>query len=465
MPALSPQTHCHRRATVSPKAASIATPPGPSPAPQRSGSSLLPGEAQLLLTALTPAVPHVTLPPPPLATAVHLPAVHRPAVLPVLSYLTELDLTGSGVLSTALTLAVERLQAAAPQLRLLKMDATGSGLYLRGTELAPEPEQRGPGFPQLRVCELGLSRSQAPNGSCAAMARHSCTVALLRRVVGASPRLHTLDLSGAMSRSDQELLTNRARLEWIAEHGDDDNDGGGGDRGNGRLSAAALARAEAAAAAVPHGGSSSGGGGAGGLAAGLRERLRHSLGGLPIVGPLRVLRASRSLLASDAALHSLVARHGGTLQVLDVSESPHVTDAGLLHVAVGCSSLTSLDASGTAVTDWGVRCLLLAVAQRHDGGGAATRPSGHCGGGGGSAARAAAAIVDLVSDSDDGGDSDEDGEGAGRGGGRVAAGGGGGAGGAPPLRVLDIGSCRGVDRATRHAAAEGLAALRRHLRL
>ncbi|EFJ48449.1 hypothetical protein VOLCADRAFT_90676 [Volvox carteri f. nagariensis] len=303
------------------------------------------------------------------------------SAVPLFVHLTELDLTGSGNLAAGGLLAVEKLQEAAPNLRILRLDATGS-MASAGVRLSAEPGQPGPGFPQLRVCELGLSRTDQilmlrPSR------RYDCTCELLRRVVGASPLLHTLDVSGNLSIDDQLRLDQVRRVAEmrLAECGldvpfpsatvfcGDAVANAAYESSTGEAAAewyavmrTAIAAETAALSVVVHCG--------GGEAAAvpnpqngftLRRQLLGCLGlefRASLVGPLRVLRASRSLLASDAALHALAARFGGTLQLLDVSESLNVTDAGLLHIARSCTALTSLDVSGTAITDFGLRVLL-----------------------------------------------------------------------------------------------------------
>ncbi|KAG2490780.1 hypothetical protein HYH03_010703 [Edaphochlamys debaryana] len=424
--------------------------------PPLSPSPLSPPSPQL--KALAPDVPTVTLPP---STAPSDPAgpptsaAPPPRLVPLLLHLTELDLTGSGSRSYSFVLAIEKLQAAAPNLRALKFDATGPTVQ-GGLLLGPEPAEPGPGFPQLRVCELGLSRAKGLLGGGSDLRRRGATLDTLRRVVGRSSLLRSLDVSGSMSVPDEEALRSAASLAGafnprtglagsgssaaaaaaaVAELPADEA---------AALAAAASAAAAAAEAALALATSAAGPppSGSGYVAAKLHVSLascwQGAGGQLPPLHPgcgLVVLRASRSLLASDAGLAALAAVCGGTLQVLDVSESSAVTDAGLLHVAASCTALTSLDASSTGITDWGVKALLASPLGR---GGGAGGPAGGPGRGPGGA------LVDLTREDED--------EGGG------AAGGGG-------LVVLDISSCRGVDRATRHAAAEGLPQLRRRLGL
>ena len=68
--------------------------------------------------------------------------------------------------------------------------------------------------------------------------------------------------------------------------------------------------------------------------------------------PLRVLRLCRSGLSCDEGLVAVAERFGSTLQVLDASGSPVVSDAGLLALH-GCSALTSLDLSSSSITEDG----------------------------------------------------------------------------------------------------------------
>ncbi|PNW81158.1 hypothetical protein CHLRE_07g344702v5 [Chlamydomonas reinhardtii] len=519
------------------------------------------------LKALTPADPYVTLPPhlasETAATASHhqhpqgppsraaLPPLRR---VPLLLHLTELDLSGAGARSPALVqfpVAIERLQAAAPNLRLLRLDAVGSATYFRGLELGPAPATLGPGFPRLRVCELGLSRATSTQDQTPVQRRGS-TLELLRRTVGGSPALRCLDVSGAMGLLDQTAIqvavldsaspsiaaftrgvlqqdggpdvaaafgAARAAGAWVRRQGDgraDDDENGEDEEREALLAAtaaadvleaaeAALLRASGAAtgtasgsgaaaaatATASRGGASAAGRGAvhGApastlnlrmpgdgdcrlrLCASLRPALRAAL-----VGPLRELRASRSVLASDAGLHGLARLLGGTLQVLDVSESTHVTDAGLLHVAYGCTALRSLDVSATGITDWGVRRLMALAGppplqqQGQRAGGAAAGAAGAAVSGSWAGQqvvrrRRRQGVIDLVSDS--GGDDEDEDVQAGCGGGAlggnaVSAGAGVGC---RRLTYLDISKCRGVDRATRHAAAEGLQQLRQQLGL
>ncbi|KAG2442155.1 hypothetical protein HYH02_009643 [Chlamydomonas schloesseri] len=600
-----------------------------------------------------------------------------PRRVPLLLHLTELDLSGAGSRSPTLAqvpVAIERLQvraavvvvaatwtrggrrgrgggkagalggsgmglvamAAAPNLRYLRLDAVGSAAYFRGLELGPPPAAPGPGFPRLRVCELGLSRATSAQ-DLTPVQRRGRSLELLRRTVGGSPGLRCLDVSGAMGLLDQAdlqaaaMVALSANLHSVAsqaqralqhmssaaaaagaaagvaagavEEDEEEEEeeeqgegmrearwaaavadavlraaevallrasgaaaagaaaggvgggvgggggggaGGGGsgdDEGNGAnllaeamqsISNAAAAADAAAAGFVRRGGGGGGGGGGPGrggargmpatalnvrnpgeedcrprLCCSLRYSLRTALTSPP--PPLRELRASRSVLASDAGLHALAQLLGRTLQVLDVSESTHVTDAGLLHVAYGCTALTSLDVSATGITDWGVRRLVALAGPPAPAGGGAGRGgvvgaaaagagameaevqacegkqagAAAAGGGGGGGAsgvkegggagrraprRRRPGVIDLVSDS---GGSDADEEDAYAGGGApweaelggAAAGGGSGGVGCRGLRYLDISKCRGVDRATRHAAAEGLAELRQHLGL
>ncbi|KAG2434631.1 hypothetical protein HXX76_007525 [Chlamydomonas incerta] len=562
------------------------------------------------LKALTPADPFVTLPPLPASDAStsqshaqhqqQQPQPHTqqpdagsvPRRVPLLLHLTELDLSGAGARSPALVqfpVAIERLQAAAPNLRLLRLDAVGSAAYFSGLELGPAPTTPGPGFPRLRVCELGLSRATSAQ-DLTPVQRRGSTLELLRRTVGGSPELRYLDISGAMSiQDDRGAVHDAARAVHDADNGgfaraaqrrvgrdgeadDDDEELEQAEREAllaATAAAAVLAAAEAAlqlasggAAAAPAGrGAATGRGrGAGGAGAGSSSgcagggpamaaraefaaavtaaataaaataaaaaaaattaaprvaparmdisshdveplfRLRLCLGPAlrtALVGPLRELRASRSLLASDGGLHVLAQALGRTLQVLDVSESTLVTDAGLLHVAYGCPALRSLDVSATGITDWGVRRLValagppaadVAAAAAHRVQGQQPQAGGAAVGAAGAAAAAAGSeegagagqqargrrrgpgVIDLVSDSG-GDDDDEEGEEVHGGGAFAALGGkdlsaGGGVGvGCRRLSYLDISKCRGVDRATRHAAAEGLQQLRRQLGL
>ncbi|GLI67233.1 hypothetical protein VaNZ11_011171 [Volvox africanus] len=434
-----------------------------------SGPSMLPCPLQVLrvrgcarlgpaaLRALSPSVPYVTFPSqqqqqqlPPDDGVAGAPA--EPMLIPLFVHLTELDLTGSGSLTSGGLLSVEKLQAAAPNLRVLRLDATASAQH-SGLRLAPEPESPGPGFPRLRLCELGLSRIDQGMEQHLSR-RQGCTVNMLRRLVGGSPRLRVLDVSGTQSIEDKRLLDSLeadVEADTAAE-----------------TRAAAAAAAESAAMAVymrP---------GRDDRPTGLFKmfpndpevtelRMARSMQSLGpalqpvLVGPLQVLRARKSVLATDAGLHALAARFGGTLRVMDVSESSHVTDAGLLHVALNCTALTALDVSSTLITNFGVRVLMAlryagsearmakagSVSEADD-----MRPSGSSGTATAmkeaAISRHAPVVHNLVSDDDDEGE-EVDGVGT------------------RHLRDLNINSCRGVDRSTRHAAAMGLDTLWRAL--
>ncbi|GIM03892.1 hypothetical protein Vretimale_8456 [Volvox reticuliferus] len=430
------------------------------------GSGMLPCPLQVLrvrgcvrlgpatLRALSPSVPYVTLTPTPLRQQQQLSPdddapVAEPLRIPLFVHLTELDLTGSGSLTTGGLLSVEKLQAAAPNLRALRLDATASAQQ-SGLRLAPEPERAGPGFPRLRLCELGLSRT-AQGTEQPQSRRQGCTISVLRRFVGGSPQLRVLDVSGTQSIEDKRLIDNLAKDVEAGEGGD----------------AVAEARAAAALAENAAMGVAAMRPGRGGRPTGFSKvfpngpediewrmaRLMQSLGPAlrpALVGPLRVLRASKSVLATDAGLHAIAVRFGGTLEEMDVSESSNVTDAGLLHVACNCTALTALDVSSTLITDFGVRVLM---ALRYAGsddrvaetgrvpGADGVGPSG-CDGAASAtklatASRHAPVVHDLVSDDD------EEGEKANGVGTRH-------------LRHLNLSSCRGVDRPTRHAAGAGL---------
>jgi hypothetical protein len=90
--------------------------------------------------ALSPEVPYVALLPWLLAptggdgagAAIDAAAAAVPMAVPLFVHLTELDLTGSGVMSALAPLAVEKLQAAAPNLCLLRLDAVGTSGYGEG---------------------------------------------------------------------------------------------------------------------------------------------------------------------------------------------------------------------------------------------------------------------------------------------------------------------------------------------
>ncbi|GIL53340.1 hypothetical protein Vafri_8964, partial [Volvox africanus] len=109
-----------------------------------SGPSMLPCPLQVLrvrgcarlgpatLRALSPSVPYVKFPSQqqqqqPDDGVAGAPA--EPLLIPLLVHLTELDLTGSGSLTTGGLLHVEKLQAAAPNMRVLRLDATASAQH------------------------------------------------------------------------------------------------------------------------------------------------------------------------------------------------------------------------------------------------------------------------------------------------------------------------------------------------
>ena len=136
-------------------------------------------------------------------------------------------------------------------------------------------------------------------------------------------------------------------------------------------------------------------------------------------------------------------RFGPTLEAVDLSwGGSRITDAAVGVLADRCPRLHSVGLAGTAVTTGGVRHLL-AAADAHAAEAAAAAAAGATAGG-----RSDAASSEARGSSSAAGD-------------RSSAA---GAGRRPPFR-LDVGSCRGLDRQVRQAAALGMAQLRAALGL
>ncbi|GIL83052.1 hypothetical protein Vretifemale_11860 [Volvox reticuliferus] len=169
--------------------------------------------------------------------------------------------------------------------------------------------------PASYATQLGLSRT-AQGTEQPQSRRQGCTISVLRRFVGGSPQLRVLDVSGTQSIEDKRLIDNLAKDVEAGEGGD----------------AVAEARAAAALAENAAMGVAAMRPGRGGRPTGFSKvfpngpediewrmaRLMQSLGPAlrpALVGPLRVLRASKSVLATDAGLHAIAVRFGGTLEV------------------------------------------------------------------------------------------------------------------------------------------------------